>query len=1009
MKKIRMHGVSLIRKFGIALFLAAIVLASYIHIPYVSIFAEEKLAIDETNFPDPRFRVYITIYIDQDKDGFLSPEEISSVTKIVLPNYNVKTLEGIEFFPNLEVLTCHYNELTSLDLSNNPSLRHLNAMYNQLTEIDISNNSSLEEMYIYSNQLTEIDVSNCPLLTVLNVNTNQLTSIDISNNPALTKFYCSKNNISDLDLSNNPALRTLSCYTDKLSSLDLSNNPELYECWCYDNQLTSLDISSNPELTVLSCHTNRLKSFDTSQNSSLKELYIYDNQLTEIDVSNNSLLTVLNLNTNQLTSIDISNNPALTKFYCSKNNISHLDLSKNPALRTLSCYTDKLSSLNLSNNPELYECWCYDNQLTSLNISNNPALSTLNCKENLLTSLNLSKCTSLKLFYCSRNKFTSLDVRNNTALETLSCFGNALTSLDVSNNTALTYFSCRENRLTSLDISNNTMLTDLYCYQNKLTSLDLSKNIQLEIIECNDNQFKNLDFRNNTKLSQVLCYNNPNLATVIIKNCDKLINEYNVKDTENFKYDSTTKVICNDSDAITISAQPKNVSVHENEIAEFSVTAKGYKLKYLWQYKEKGKNSWTDWSAKTTASISVAYASFRDGMSLRCKISDGYGLTVTSKEVVLAYIPNLAITAQPTNAAVKNGELAYFSVKATGEDLKYLWQYKEKGKSTWIDWTSKTTAEISVAYASYRDGMRFRCVVTDKNSKKVTSNEAVLTYKSLSNPVITTQPKNATVKSGSLANFSIKATGNSLKYLWQYKEKGKSTWTDWTSKTTSEISVAFASYRNGMSLRCVVTDKDGNKVISSEAVLTYESSSDPVITTQPKNATVKSGSLANFSIKATGNSLKYLWQYKEKGKSTWTDWTSKTTSEISVAYASYRNGMSLRCVVTDKNGNKVISSEAVLTYENSSDPVITTQPKNTTVKSGSLAYFSVKATGNGLTYLWQYKEKGKNTWTDWTSKTTAEISVAYASYRNGMSLRCTVTDKNGNKVTSNEVVLTYNN
>ncbi|MCR5203564.1 MAG: hypothetical protein K6E47_00735 [Lachnospiraceae bacterium] len=47
------------------------------------------------------------------------------------------------------------------------------------------------------------------------------------------------------------------------------------------------------------------------------------------------------------------------------------------------------------------------------------------------------------------------------------------------------------------------------------------------------------------------------------------------------------------------------------------------------------------------------------------------------------------------------------------------------------------------------------------------------------------------------------------------------TGTTWGSKIKADITVAYAVYRDGMSLRCVITDKDGNKVTSNEALLKY--------------------------------------------------------------------------------------------------------------------------------------------------------------------------------------------
>ena len=381
--------------------------------------------------------------------------------------------------------------------------------------------------------------------------------------------------------------------------------------------------------------------------------------------------------------------------------------------------------------------------------------------------------------------------------------------------------------------------------------------------------------------------------------------------------------------------------------------------------------------------------------------TDSYGNSVTSEEALLTYKKSLAITKQPVSATVDSGSAANFSLTATGSGLKYMWQYREKGKTEWTNWTSKTTASISVAYAAYRDGMSLRCVVTDSNGKQLTSNAVTLTYNV--QLAITQQPANTTVNQGELAYFEVKANGKGIKYLWQYKEAGKTAWTNWSSKTTAKISVAYAAYRDGMSFRCVVTDGSGKSVASGSATLNYNI---PLtITGQPVNTSVNDGELAYFEVKASGKGLKYLWQYKEAGKTTWTDWTTKTTAKISVAYTAKRNGMSFRCVVTDASGKKLTSNAATLTYISAF--AITKQPVSVSVAKKTVASFSVTATGQGLKYQWQYKNAGDSGWTTWTSKTTASITVAYADYRNGMSLRCIITDESNQKLTTNTVMLTY--
>ena len=294
--------------------------------------------------------------------------------------------------------------------------------------------------------------------------------------------------------------------------------------------------------------------------------------------------------------------------------------------------------------------------------------------------------------------------------------------------------------------------------------------------------------------------------------------------------------------------------------------------------------------------------------------------TISDRDFILAeggidIVPSV-FEKQPENTTVNLGELAYFSVKTTHDDFGYLWQYKEKDTDLWVDWTTKTSPEITVAYAPYRNGMSLRCVATDFEGNLHISKEAVLNYVyDPSTFVITLQPQDTRVQHTELAYFSVKAEGYGLTYLWQYKLYGSDTWKDWHSKNTADISVAYSSIRDGMSVRCMITDINGNSIFSDEAVLNYgDETTTFEIITQPQDVSVLYMDMASFNVSAQGRGLKYLWQYKMKGSDSWIDWTTKTTAEISVAYAANRNGMSLRCVITDMYGNTLISDEAVLTY-----------------------------------------------------------------------------------------------
>jgi len=88
-------------------------------------------------------------------------------------------------------------------------------------------------------------------------------------------------------------------------------------------------------------------------------------------------------------------------------------------------------------------------------------------------------------------------------------------------------------------------------------------------------------------------------------------------------------------------------------------------------------------------------------------------------------------------------------------------------------------------------------------------------------------------------------------------------------------------------------------------------------------------------------------------------------------------------------------------------PKITAQPADATVAEGGTAVFSVTATGNNLSYQWQYRSPSGN-WTNSAaqSATTASLSIGAISARNGYKYRCIITDATGAAVVSDAATLT---
>ena len=300
------------------------------------------------NFPNYEFRQYLKANIDKDGDGYLNDTELN-IRKLDVSGQHIANLKGIEFFPNLEILYCYNNKLTSLDVSQNPALQYLYCSNNNLTSLDVSKNTNLTELECNENQLTELDVRQNAALTYLSCSKNNLTSLDVSKNTNLIELECNENQLTSLDVSKNTVLEYLWCSQNNLTSLDVSKNTALKKLYFSKNQLTKLDVRQNAALTKLVCDQNQLTELDVSQNAALVDLYCYQNQLTELDVSKNTALDWLKCYQNQLTSLDVSQNKALELLYCQQNYLTSLDVSKNTQLRALRCSQNNLTSLNVEN------------------------------------------------------------------------------------------------------------------------------------------------------------------------------------------------------------------------------------------------------------------------------------------------------------------------------------------------------------------------------------------------------------------------------------------------------------------------------------------------------------------------------------------------------------------------------------------------------------------------------------------------------------------------------------
>ena len=260
--------------------------------------------------------------------------------------------------------------------------------------------------------------------------------------------------------------------------------------------------------------------------------------------------------------------------------------------------------------------------------------------------------------------------------------------------------------------------------------------------------------------------------------------------------------------------------------------------------------------------------------------------------------------------------------------------------------------------------------------------------------VITAQPKTAYAKMGETAKATVKAEGDGLTYQWYIRNADKSKYSK-SSVTGPTYSCKMSEKSKDRRALCIITDEYGNEVQTKTIVIREAAS----IVTEPKTTYAKSGDTAKVTIEASGDGLKYQWYIKNAGSDKYSKSTVKTDT-YTVKMSDKVNGRRIRCIVTDKYGNKVETKTVLLRMA----ATIITQPKDVTAAKGESVQVTVEAVGTDLSYQWYIKNAGKEKFVK-SSVTSATYSVKMAKKVHGRELYCVVKDKYGKRVKSDIITL----
>ncbi|MFN3753949.1 T9SS type A sorting domain-containing protein [Flavobacterium sp.] len=215
---------------------------------------------------------------DTNNDGEIQISEALLVTKLILNNYNISSLTGIEYFTNLVSLEVGGNPLITLNLQI-PSLKKLTCHNAQLTELIVDGLPNLEEIFCGGNLITYLDLSSTNVFQ-LNVSSNpNLVWVNIKNGVlnGCVILLMPGVDYTCADYLDCPALRFICLDDEEANSQSFySSYPQNEVQFVTDCTLAVRDKVINTFFTLYPNPTNGILNLALSPETIVKEVYIYN-------------------------------------------------------------------------------------------------------------------------------------------------------------------------------------------------------------------------------------------------------------------------------------------------------------------------------------------------------------------------------------------------------------------------------------------------------------------------------------------------------------------------------------------------------------------------------------------------------------------------------------------------------------------------------------------------------------------------------------------------------------
>jgi hypothetical protein len=409
---------------------------------------------------------------------------------------------------------------------------------------------------------------------------------------------------------------------------------------------------------------------------------------------------------------------------------------------------------------------------------------------------------------------------------------------------------------------------------------------------------------------------------------------------------------------------PANQSVSPGQMATFSVTGSGLNPTYQWQTNH--GSGWVNIGGATSSSYITPPEVLTDnGLQFRCVVSvacDNSSVTSAAATLTVQNCVAAGVT-DPTDQTVDAGQMATFSVTATGTSPSYQWQ--TNNGSGWVDIGGAASASYTTRPEVVADNnLQFRCVVHVACGGGSFATSAAATLHVTCTTAGVTNPQNQTVIAGQKATFSVTGSGSSPTFQWA--TNNGSGWFNIPGATNASYTTPSTSVSDyGLMFQCTVSVACDNSTVTS-ALAYLVVNCDAAGTTDPAGQSVGAGQTATFSVTGSGSLPTYQWQTNNGGG--WVNIGGATNASYTTPPEVVAdNGLQFRCAVSVAcNSSSVTSGAATLN-----------------VYPGNAMFRSIASGNINDPNTWEQSFNGGSTWTTPALYAPVDVNSTNVTVRSG--------------------------